>query len=93
MARSRMRGMRPAYVPHGFRSTFRDWAAERTNYPNHVVEMALAHVVGDKVEAAYRRGDLFEKRRRLMMDWAKYCSVPAARSNTVVSIGKARAVP
>ena len=47
---------------HGFRSTFRDWAAETTAYPNHVVEMALAHIVGDKVEAAYRRGDLFEKR-------------------------------
>jgi len=59
---------------HGFRSTFRDWAAERTNYPNHVVEMALAHVIGDKVEAAYRRGDLFEKRRRLMEEWARYCA-------------------
>jgi integrase len=47
---------------HGFRSAFRDWAAERTSYPNHVVEKALAHVVGDKVEAAYRRGDLFDKR-------------------------------
>jgi integrase len=57
-----MRGLRPGYVPHGFRSTFRDWAAETTNYQNHIVEMALAHVVGDKVEAAYRRGDLFEKR-------------------------------
>jgi integrase len=63
---------------HGFRSTFRDWAAERTNYPNHVVEMALAHAVGDKVEAAYRRGDLFEKRRRLMADWATYCNTPKA---------------
>ncbi|MCK1586898.1 site-specific integrase [Bradyrhizobium sp. 169] len=62
---------------HGFRSTFRDWAAERTSYPNHVVEMALAHVVGNKVEAAYRRGDLFEKRRRLMTDWANYCGTPA----------------
>jgi integrase len=59
---------------HGFRSTFRDWAAETTAYPNHVVEMALAHVIGDKVEAAYRRGDLFEKRRRLMRDWATYCA-------------------
>jgi len=59
---------------HGFRSTFRDWAAETTGYPNHVVEMALAHVIGDKVEAAYRRGDLFEKRRRLMDEWARYCS-------------------
>lgn len=59
---------------HGFRSTFRDWAAERTGYANHVVEMALAHSVGNKVEAAYRRGDLFEKRRQLMELWAKYCS-------------------
>jgi integrase len=58
---------------HGFRSTFRDWAAETTAYPNHVVEMALAHVIGDRVEAAYRRGDLFDKRRRLMRDWAAYC--------------------
>ena len=58
---------------HGFRSSFRDWAAETTAHPNHVVEMALAHAVGNAVEAAYRRGDLFEKRRRLMEDWAKYC--------------------
>jgi len=58
---------------HGFRSTFRDWAAERTNFPNEVVEMALAHSVGNKVEAAYRRGDLFEKRRKLMDAWAAYC--------------------
>jgi integrase len=57
---------------HGFRSTFRDWAAERTSYPSEVAEMALAHSVSDKVEAAYRRGDLFEKRRRLMDEWAKY---------------------
>jgi integrase len=58
---------------HGFRSTFRDWAAEQTNYPNHVVEQALAHSISSAVEAAYRRGDLFEKRRRLMQDWADYC--------------------
>jgi integrase len=58
---------------HGFRSTFRDWAAECTNFPAEVAEAALAHVVGDKVEAAYRRGDLFEKRRRLMDAWATYC--------------------
>jgi integrase len=63
-------------VPHGFRSTFKDWVSETTNYPNHVSEAALWHVVADKVEAAYRRGDLFEKRRRLMNDWAKYCSLP-----------------
>jgi integrase len=59
---------------HGFRSTFRDWAAETTAYPNHVVEMALAHAISKDVEAAYRRGDLFEKRRRLMADWARYCA-------------------
>jgi integrase len=53
---------------HGFRSTFRDWAAEATAYPNHVVEQALAHTTGNAVEAAYRRGDLFEKRRHLMND-------------------------
>ena len=62
---------------HGFRSTFRDWAAERTNYPREVCEMALAHVVGDQTEAAYRRGDLFEKRRRVMDDWGKFCATPA----------------
>ena len=55
---------------HGFRSTFRDWAAEATAYPNHVVELALAYTIGDKVEATYRRGDLFEKRRALMDEWA-----------------------
>jgi len=58
---------------HGFRSTFRDWAAEKTHYPREVAEMALAHVISDKVEAAYRRGDLFEKRKGLMTDWACYC--------------------
>jgi integrase len=61
---------------HGFRSAFRDWAAETTGYPNHVIEMALAHAIGDKVEASYRRGDLFTKRTRLMADWAKYCTIP-----------------
>jgi integrase len=65
---------------HGFRSSFRDWAAETTAHPNHVVEMALAHALGNAVEAAYRRGDLFEKRCRLMEDWAKYCGTPVARA-------------
>lgn len=59
---------------HGFRSTFRDWAAERTGFPAEVAEMALAHTVGDKVEAAYRRGDLFAKRRQIMEAWARFCS-------------------
>jgi integrase len=58
---------------HGFRSTFRDWAAECTNFPNEVVEMVLAHVIEDKTEAAYRRGNLFEKRRLVMEDWAAFC--------------------
>jgi integrase len=58
---------------HGFRSTFRDWAAERTSFPNEVVEMALAHAIAGKAEAAYRRGDLIEKRRKLMDAWAAYC--------------------
>ena len=74
---------------HGFRSTFRDWCAESTSYPQHVAEMALAHTIGDKVEAAYRRGDLFEKRQRLMTEWADWC----ARTTTaeVIGIGSARA--
>lgn len=61
------------FVPHGFRSTFRDWVAERTEHASEVAEAALAHAIGDKTEAAYRRGDLFEKRRKLMQDWADYC--------------------
>jgi integrase len=65
---------RTGIVVHGFRSTFRDWAAEATAYPNHVVEQALAHTVGNAVERAYRRGDLFEKRRKLMDDWARFCT-------------------
>jgi integrase len=71
---------------HGFRSTFRDWAAERTNYPNHVVEMALAHVVGDKVEAAYRRGDLFDKRVRLMAEWAKFAMAEPGISGRLIAL-------
>lgn len=67
-----LRRMEVAAVPHGFRSTFRDWAAERTNYPREVAEMALAHTIENKVEAAYRRGDLFDKRRHLMNDWASF---------------------
>ena len=61
-----------AAVPHGFRSSFRDWAAERTNHPREVIEAALAHVVANRVEAAYARSDLFARRRRLMDDWAGY---------------------
>jgi len=69
-----MRRMDLKAVPHGFRSTFRDWCAEHTDVAREVAEMALAHAIGDKVEAAYRRGDLFDKRRNLMQLWAKFCS-------------------
>jgi integrase len=68
-----MRRMKVDAVPHGFRSTLRDWCAECTEFPSEVAEMALAHAVGDKVEAAYRRGDLFEKRRSIMAMWARHC--------------------
>ena len=64
-----------AAVPHGFRSSFRDWAAEETNHPREVVEAALAHVVGNRTEAAYARSDLFERRRRLMGEWTAYLAV------------------
>ena len=64
--------LRIAAVPHGFRSSFRDWAAEETDHPREVIEAALAHIVQNKVEAAYARSDLFERRRRLMDDWAAY---------------------
>ena len=68
---------------HGFRSTFSDWCAEQTNTPSEVREMALAHVVGDKVEAAYRRGDMFEKRRQLMEAWGQYCEAREPASKVV----------
>ena len=72
---------------HGFRSTFRDWAAERTAYSREVCEMALAHAIGDRVEAAYRRGDLFEKRRRIMADWGTFCDMPITGGKVVSLAG------
>lgn len=78
-----MRRMKVKGVPHGFRSTFRDWCAERTNYPRDVAEMALAHAIGDKVEAAYRRGDLFDKRTRLMTEWAAFCAKVETKGKVV----------
>jgi integrase len=68
---------------HGFRATFRTWAAERTNFAREVVEAALAHVVGNKVEAAYQRGDLFDKRRRLMDAWAEFCAKNTATAEVL----------
>lgn len=70
---------------HGLRSTFRDWAAEETDYPREVAEMALTHAIGDKVEAAYRRGDLFEKRRQMMDDWARWVLAPAQKGDDQTS--------
>ena len=71
---------RDTITVHGFRSTFRDWASEQTSFPHEVCEMALAHVIGNKAEAAYRRGDLFEKRRLLMDAWQAFAdSKPLAK--------------
>jgi integrase len=72
---------------HGFRSSFRDWAAERTSFPREVAEMALAHAIPNAVEAAYRRGDLFEKRRRLMDAWAEFCAKPQGTGKVVLIAG------
>jgi integrase len=74
---------------HGFRSSFRDWAAERSSFPSDVAEMALGHTVGDAVERAYRRGDLFEKRRQLAEAWARYCSTPQSDGRVVPIRGAA----
>jgi integrase len=78
-----LRGMSPGHTVHGFRSTFRDWAAERTNYPEFVIEMALAHAVGDQVIKAYKRTDLFERRIRLMKQWADYLAKPRPYAEAV----------
>lgn len=84
-----LRRMGVPAVPHGFRSTFRDWAAECTDFPNEMCELALAHSVGDKVEAAYRRGDMYMKRVQMMEAWAKFCDTPYAKSE-VIPIGKVK---
>lgn len=84
-----MRRMAIGAVPHGFRSTFRDWASERTSYAREVAEAALAHTIDSKVEAAYRRGDLFAKRTRMMNEWARFIEKPE-RSATVSPIRRVR---
>jgi integrase len=66
-------GMAVPAVPHGMRSTFRDWVAERTSFPNQAAALALAHVVSDAVEAAYRRRDMYRKRLSMMQQWADFC--------------------
>ena len=81
-----LRRMKLDCTVHGFRSAFRDWSAECTGYAHEVCEMALAHTIGNKAEAAYRRGDMFEKRRRLMSDWEAYCSNSVALEGNVTPI-------
>lgn len=86
-----LRRMKVEVTVHGFRSAFRDWAAERTGFSHEVCEMALAHTIGNSVEAAYRRGDLFEKRRRLMAEWATYCASDGKAGADVTPIRMAEA--
>jgi integrase len=81
-----LRGMRPGFTVHGFRSTFRDWAGDRTNYPRDLIETALAHAIEDETEAAYRRSTAIEKRRRLMADWAKFCGLLPVTTSKVFAI-------
>lgn len=83
-------GRRGAITTHGFRSSFRDWCAEQTTFPREVCEAALAHTLADKVEAAYRRSDLFNRRRKLMEAWGSYCDKPAPAAGAVVPIGGKR---
>ncbi len=76
------------FTPHGFRSSFRDWAAEETSFPREIAEMCLAHTVGTQVERAYRRSDLLDKRRQLLVAWAAYCSSACPiMTETVVMAG------
>jgi integrase len=88
--RAVMQRVRPGASVHGLRSSFRDWAAEQTNYPREVAEAALAHAISNAVEAAYRRTDFFERRRRLMEDWSRYCSAPTLERGAVVPLRTAR---
>jgi integrase len=83
--------IRPGITTHGFRSTFSDWAHERTAHANHTIELALAHSVGNAVEKAYRRGDLFEKRRQLMAAWDRFLTTPLPASATVTPLRKVAA--
>ena len=84
-----LRRMKADVTVHGFRSSFRDWSGETTNFPREVAEAALAHVVGDETERAYRRGDALEKRRKLMDAWAGFVGAPRA-SGTVIPLSGRR---
>jgi len=87
-----LRGMRPGLTVHGFRSTFRDWAAEKTSYPEFICEMALAHAVGDAVVKAYKRSDVISKRRELMKRWADYCAKPPKKKPEETTLPKGATV-
>lgn len=84
-----LKELRPGLTVHGFRSTFRDWAGDKTAHSRDVAEMALAHTIKDKSEAAYRRSDMLERRRELMQQWASYCGTPKAEGGNVSPIGQA----
>ena len=86
MAKTLLRMNNENVTVHGFRSSFRDWAAEQTAYASEVVEKALAHTIRNDVEAAYRRGDLLEKRRQLMLAWQDYCALPKVQRSEVVAL-------
>lgn len=88
-----LRTLRPGFDAHGFRSTFRDWCADCTAYPGDLAEAALAHALKNKTEAAYKRTDLFEKRARLMADWAAFCATPASKGGSVTPIKGPRRAP
>ena len=75
---------------HGFRSSFRDWAAERSNFSREIAEASLAHIVGDETERAYQRGDLLAKRAKLMQAWSEFCAKPAPGSASVTPIARGR---
>jgi len=87
--RALLQRMKVDATAHGFRSSFRDWCGEVSTFPREVAEAALAHVVGDQTERAYRRGDALEKRRKLMEAWANYCAKPSG--SNVTNFGKRRA--
>jgi integrase len=83
--------MRPDATVHGFRSSFRDWAAEQTTYPHDLAELCLAHKVGDATVQAYRRGDGLQKRFRIMQTWADFLAKPSQQTGAVVHLAKRRA--
>jgi len=79
-------GLKGKITAHGFRSAFRDWAAEQTNFPREIAEASLAHTIGDATERAYQRSDFIAKRRQIMDAWARYCAEPAPKAAEVVDI-------